>query len=236
MQHPSLTLTSLLAADGPSAPSFSSIFFWSSSASGGIDWIGSGLIWFLIALSVVNVWLIGRFWIAERSDDIAPASALEHVRSLVLAERYREAIDATRNGQSDVSRMLFAAFDAAPGGDDAMVAAFFAAADDARTTRIRSLERLNVLGQISPMIGLFGTVYGMIVAFQTIAASGGAADPVLLAGGIGTALVTTFWGLFIAIPALAAYAALRARTEKSLDDAERGAESILALFRAKHRG
>ena len=44
----------------------------------------------------------------------------------------------------------------------------------------------------------------MIVAFQTIASTGGAADPVMLAGGIGTALVTTFWGLLIAIPATSA--------------------------------
>ena len=45
-----------------------------------------------------------------------------------------------------------------------------------------------------PMAGLFGTVYGMILAFQSIVSAGGNADPVLLAG-IGTALVTTFWGI-----------------------------------------
>ena len=235
MDHVILSINTFLAQDGPTAPSFSGIFFWSSSASGGIDWIGSSMIWFLIALSIVNVWLIARFWFNPRADDIAPAGMLEQVRTLVLGERYREAIETARSDESDLGRMLFAAFESAPNGDDAMSAAFYQAADDARAKRLRALEHLNVLGQISPMIGLFGTVYGMIVAFQTIAASGGAADPVLLAGGIGTALVTTFWGLLIAIPALTAYASLCTRTEKSLDEAERHTETILALFRAKHR-
>jgi biopolymer transport protein ExbB len=66
------------------------------------------------------------------------------------------------------------------------------------------------------MIGLFGTVYGMIVAFQTVAASGGQADPALLAGGIGTALVTTFWGLVIAIPALVTFATVRNRIDEEI--------------------
>jgi biopolymer transport protein ExbB len=83
------------------------------------------------------------------------------------------------------------------------------------------------------MIGLFGTVYGMIVAFQTIAASGGAADPAMLAGGIGTALVTTFWGLVIAIPALAAYATLRNGVDAASREAEDAAIAILAPFRDK---
>ncbi len=82
-------------------------------------------------------------------------------------------------------------------------------------SRGRRVEILNVIGQVSPMLGLFGTVYGMILAFQSIVASGGNADPVLLAGGIGTALVTTFWGLVVAIPALAGYATIRAKLDAS---------------------
>jgi biopolymer transport protein ExbB len=107
------------------------------------------------------------------------------------------------------------------------------AADEILSARLRSLERLNVLGQVAPMIGLFGTVYGMIVAFQTIASTGGAADPVLLAGGIGTALVTTFWGLLIAIPATSAYALVRNRAIATSDEMLASIEEMLALFRPK---
>lgn len=226
-------LTVLSQSTGPEVPSFAGIFFWSTSPSGGIDWIGSAMIWFLIGLSVVNVGLIARSWLDMRPGSMSTLGLIEQIRTMVLGERFREAIDATRNDRSDLGRMLFAAFDASPRGEAAMGDAFLQAADAARSARLRAIERLNVLGQISPMIGLFGTVYGMIVAFQTIAASGGAADPVLLAGGIGTALVTTFWGLLIAIPALTAYASLRTRIERSLDAIEREADSILVLFGAK---
>jgi biopolymer transport protein ExbB len=73
----------------------------------------------------------------------------------------------------------------------------------------------------------------MIVAFQGVAASGGAADPVLLAGGIGTALVTTFWGLLIAIPALSAYAMVRNGTIAVSDEALSAVDEMVSLFRPK---
>ena len=81
------------------------------------------------------------------------------------------------------------------------------------------------------MIGLFGTVYGMIVAFFTIAQMGGTADPVALAGGIGTALVTTFWGLLIAIPALSVFAVVRNRIDAAGSEGAREVEQILMRFR-----
>ena len=61
-------------------------------------------------------------------------------------------------------------------------------AGDAEAVKLlRPIEYLNVLGNISPMIGLFGTVFGMIVAFQALVAGSGSADPKELAGGISTA-------------------------------------------------
>jgi biopolymer transport protein ExbB len=69
------------------------------------------------------------------------------------------------------------------------------------------------------------------VAFQTVAATGGAADPGLLAGGIGTALVTTFWGLLIAIPALGAYAMVRNATIAVSDEALAAVDEMLVLYR-----
>jgi len=84
------------------------------------------------------------------------------------------------------------------------------------------------------MIGLFGTVYGMIIAFGAIVAAGGSADPVALAGGIGTALTTTFWGLVVAIPALAGYAVLRNRIDELTIEATIEAERVLQLFRPRN--
>jgi biopolymer transport protein ExbB len=98
------------------------------------------------------------------------------------------------------------------------------------------VEYLNVVGNISPMIGLFGTVYGMIVAFQRLVAAGGNPDPAELAGGISTALVTTFWGLVVAIPALAAYALIRNRIDAMTSEALVVAEELIGPFKPTGRG
>jgi biopolymer transport protein ExbB len=71
------------------------------------------------------------------------------------------------------------------------------------------LERLNqrlpvleLIGRIAPLVGLLGTVLGMVEAFRQVAAAKGAVEPGLLAGGIWEALITTVAGLFVAIPAM----------------------------------
>ena len=81
------------------------------------------------------------------------------------------------------------------------------------TSMLRRIEWLNIIGNVAPMIGLFGTVWGMIDAFTGIVHAGGQPEPADLAGGISTALVTTWWGMVVAIPALAAYGFLRNRID-----------------------
>jgi len=75
--------------------------------------------------------------------------------------------------------------------------------------QIRNLENylggLEVIASISPLLGLFGTVLGMIKAFLNLEKAGSQVDPALLAGGIWEALLTTAFGLAVAIPALTAY-------------------------------
>ena len=77
------------------------------------------------------------------------------------------------------------------------------------SVEVRKLENylggLEVVASISPLLGLFGTVLGMIKAFLNLEKAGSQIDPALLAGGIWEALLTTAFGLAIAIPALAAY-------------------------------
>lgn len=71
---------------------------------------------------------------------------------------------------------------------------------------------LAVVATISPLLGLFGTVYGMIGAFESVALAGEMGDPSIMAGDISYALITTALGLLIAVPALAAYHYFRVRT------------------------
>ena len=82
---------------------------------------------------------------------------------------------------------------------------------------LRWIQYLNVIATIAPMVGLLGTVSGMIGAFQTIA-TGGMGKPELLAGDIGDALITTATGLTIGIPAMIFYFVLRNRLDSRLEE------------------
>ena len=84
---------------------------------------------------------------------------------------------------------------------------------------MRWIQYLNVIATIAPMVGLLGTVSGMIGAFQTIA-TGGMGKPELLAGDIGEALITTATGLTIGIPAMIFYFVLRNRLDARLEAME----------------
>ena len=76
--------------------------------------------------------------------------------------------------------------------------------DSSRAYVTRFLSVLNTVGNVSPLLGLLGTIMGMIVAFESIAASG-TGDPRVVAGGISQALITTATGLIIAIPSIIFY-------------------------------
>lgn len=81
----------------------------------------------------------------------------------------------------------------------------------------RSLRPLSIIASVSPLLGLLGTVYGMIEAFQKTAESGGAAKPADLANGIYEALVSTAAGLTIAIPVLLLFQWLSTRADRAVD-------------------
>lgn len=95
----------------------------------------------------------------------------------------------------------------------------------------RRIEWINLIGNVSPMVGLFGTVFGMIKLFNAIVVAGGQPQPAQLAEGISVALVTTFWGLFIAIPALAVYGVFANRIETLASDAVTEAENVVSEMR-----
>jgi biopolymer transport protein ExbB len=91
----------------------------------------------------------------------------------------------------------------------------------------RKTEVLNVIGSIAPMLGLTGTVVGMIEAFNTIASAGGSAKPDQLAGGIGQALITTLLGLVVAIPAMVAFSYFRNKIDSIVAEAGKRIERVM---------
>jgi biopolymer transport protein ExbB len=97
-------------------------------------------------------------------------------------------------------------------------------AEEGAARLLRRIDYLSVIGNLAPMLGLLGTVVGMIFAFREVAATEGAATATELASGIYQALVTTVGGLLVAIPSLAAYAVLRNRVDTLAAEAATQAE------------
>jgi len=96
----------------------------------------------------------------------------------------------------------------------------------------RSLRPLAIIASVSPLLGLLGTVYGMIEAFQKTAESGGAAKPSDLANGIYEALVSTAAGLTIAIPVLLLFQWLSTRADRAIDHIDEvGTEFVVSHAR-----
>jgi biopolymer transport protein ExbB len=100
----------------------------------------------------------------------------------------------------------------------------------------RKIEHLNIIANISPMMGLLGTVIGMLRCFNEISQVTGAIDPKQLAGGIFEALVTTCMGLIVAIPSLYFYAIFRNRADEITGETSLIAEEMLTSFKADQTG
>lgn len=117
---------------------------------------------------------------------------------------------------------------------NALVSQRLDAEAEARFARLESgFKVLDVVAQLAPLLGLFGTVLGMIEAFRTLQDAGSAVDPSLLAGGIWVALLTTAAGLVVAMPAALVLSWFEGRMHRERVFAERGLRTILAPTTAK---
>lgn len=191
------------ASGGGGGTSFFQQFFLSD------DILGLIIIWVLLTMSALSIGFSMSLFLKFRRNAIVPGEAVEAVEAMIAGKQFREAIEYVNNDGTYLSQLVAAAMGEASAGYNAMERAIQEESDYETAKMLRPVEYLNVVGNIAPMLGLFGTVYGMILAFQQLVAAGGKPDPAALAAGISTALVTTFWGLVVAMPALAVYALIR---------------------------
>lgn len=173
----------------------------------------------LILCSLAGLGLIiERLWALRRSR-IIPASFLVSVNSLLEKQRFDEVAFLCRDSDTAASRLVNAGLKLA--GRPRFL--FKDAMEDAGRKEAglltTNLGALYLVASISPLLGLLGTVTGMINAFNSIA-SDGIGSPGLLAGGISEALLTTASGLCVAIPILVFHRALLSRAQGLTDELE----------------
>ena len=191
---------------------------------------GGWITWFvLIPLSMVMLSLVIHYLIVIRHGTLAPAGL---ARSLEVATKQGQAgtiLQALSENETMLGQAVHAGLSQLPAGREAARAAIDETVEELAMRLLRKIEYLNVIGNVSPMIGLFGTVVGMIQAFARIySAAGGMPEADKLAGDIAIALVTTFWGLLIAIPALASFALFRNRIETYAAEVVKMCDGLLA--------
>ncbi len=167
-----------------------------------------------------------------RESKIAPAATTERLRKLIEERDFKELMDFAATDPTFVSQSLYAALRRAHLKYPAMREALESAISERTAALFRRIEPLNEIGNLGPLLGLLGTVLGMIMAFYKLVELGGTTvHPTDLADGIGTALWHTFFGLFVAIPCLVVYGFYRTRADRISTKAAIIAEELLESLR-----
>ncbi len=217
------TGTSASAADDPSATDSANNVpegpqgFFDILFSGGP--VGIAIILLLFALSLTAAYLVFEQVMTLRKGELMPDGLGERVRELLIAGRLPEADAVCRERPSFLSFVLLGGIAEIDGGWPAVEKALEDATAEQSARLFRKIEYLSVIGNIAPMVGLLGTVTGMIIAFQQVAATQGNAGAAQLAEGIYQALVTTVGGLIVAIPSIGAFAIFRNRVDQLVAEA-----------------
>jgi biopolymer transport protein ExbB len=181
-------------------------------------------------LSITGLTLIIQGFIKIRAGALIPESSTNHIRELIGRREFKELIDFTETDPSFISRALNPALKRAP-SFSSMKEAMETAVAEQTSEQFRRIEYLNIIGNLGPLLGLLGTVLGMIYAFQDLMAAGGDAKPAELAGGISTALCHTFLGLFLAVPCLAVFGVQRTMVDRLTTQGALISEELLLLIK-----
>lgn len=176
---------------------------------------GGTIGYLILALSIVMVALMVQHLLTVRRGVMIPTGLADEVHGLIAQGKYAEAEAACRERPSALARLLSAGLAEAKLGYSAVEKALEDAAVEQSARLLRRVEYLTTIGTIAPMLGLLGTVWGMILAFLEFEQK---ANPQVseLAPGIYRALVTTLFGLMVAVPAVAAYAVFRNRVDEHI--------------------
>jgi biopolymer transport protein ExbB len=204
--------------------------------------IGGGI--FMIPIGILSIWMItlAVFLALQLSKKkYIPQRLRDEIMGHMSEVKVRSAIDASSQDTSFLGRMATAAYINVDATDPETLGR--SKVEDAMTDFVvrESLNTFTLIGYLSviaqgaTMLGLFGTVAGMVLAFDSMGLSGGS-DPAALAGNISLALITTAGGLVVAIPAIFLFYAFKNRYNKMISDAQQilveGLEAAVATVNA----
>jgi biopolymer transport protein ExbB len=199
--------------------------------SGG--WVGMIIMLVLFALSLTAAYLVFEQMMLLRRAALVPDGLSSEVRKLLDHGRTGDAERMCREQPSLLAYLMLNGMSEIHHGWSAVEKALEDTSTQQAARLFRKIEYLAVIGNLAPMVGLLGTVTGMLLAFREVAASQGSAGAGDLAGGIYQALVTTVVGLIIAIPSLGAFAILRNRVDQLVAEAAFAAQQALTPIKRR---
>ncbi|MCD0462355.1 MotA/TolQ/ExbB proton channel family protein [Roseiconus lacunae] len=186
------------------------------------------IVFLLLSVTLVSLFVMNM--LAARRDTLCPQELVESFEEKLNAKQFQEAYDMARTDESVLGQVLSAGLAKISRGYNKAIEGMQEVGEEESMKLEHRLSYMALIGNLSPMIGLFGTVQGMIESFRVIATSPQTPKPSELAEGISTALFTTLVGLAIAIPAIAAYNILRNRVARLLLEVGVQSENLMSRF------
>ena len=201
---------------------------------------GGWLMWVLLAMSVAGLACCVYFVLTLRADNVAPLRLRRDLPKYLVSDDPEEARRLCEDAPSPLSAVMLATLDAirnAPHADASLIAQVAESEGRRQAEAIEGRTQwLLDIATIAPMVGLLGTVIGMLGAFGSVASDVAAAKPAMLAAGVAQAIVTTIFGLLVAIPAMALYAYFRRRAGRLVSHLEGVCAELVAILGSKHAG
>ena len=193
----------------------------------------SGIFGFLIMLvSFVMIAVIMMLGLQLRRDNYLPASFIEQFEQRLQAKDYQGAYEAAKGSDSFIGRILTAGMSRLSRSFEEAESGMQEVGEDETMAMEHKIGYLALIGSVAPMLGLLGTVQGMVLSFQVIATSTTSPKPAELADGIATALFTTLEGLVVAIPAIIFYALFKNRLARFLMECGFVASNLMKNFQS----
>ncbi len=199
-----------------------------------LAWAFKSLGWFysivflLLSFSLVALFVMN--FLTARRENIVPTQLIEGFEEHLNNKQYQEAYELAKNDDSFLGQVLSAGLAKLSAGYSPAIEAMQEVGEEETMKLEHKLSYMALIGTISPMIGLLGTVQGMIASFNVIAFATTAPKPKDLAEGIATALFTTLVGLSVAIPAIAANNILRNRIARLVLEVGIVSEGLMSRF------
>jgi biopolymer transport protein ExbB len=203
------------------------------TSSNVLDVIGdSGTIGVMIViLSVIALAMVIENFIALKRDKLAPPELIDEIQALFDDGQYQEAMELCENEPTFFTKVAGAGISKIGHSFEVIQQSIQEMGDEESIRLHQKIGWLALIANVAPMLGLLGTVQGMIISFNQIAASAGQANPSDLAGGISIALLTTLFGLLVAIPLSTAFAFIRNRLIRSVIEVGAIVEDLFERFR-----